>query len=294
MDFLRKNSGVSCHFLLQGILPTQGSNPHLLQLLHGKWLLYHWATWEAFLWLYSPPKFIAGKGCRVGSKPAKTGGVCRNLCIGSGTLSVLWGNTVCFFLSREKRSTMLLCFCPDRSTPDAGILLWSWSHRPPLRSSYQDSRLSGRDWVFNVNHTVSVHSEPPLSVREQKESSKTQVPGCQPRASLSRDSSLGHVLLTLSLQCPKLKQPSQDCCNRCWVQSLGFILLIFHRTLGLPLWLSVKNPPTKAGGTSSVPELGRSSAEGDATHSIFLPGKSYGQRSWRVTIHVVSKKLDTT
>ena len=26
MDFLRKNSAVSCHFLLQGILPTQGSN----------------------------------------------------------------------------------------------------------------------------------------------------------------------------------------------------------------------------------------------------------------------------
>ena len=25
-----KNDGVGCHFLLQGILPTQGSNPHLL------------------------------------------------------------------------------------------------------------------------------------------------------------------------------------------------------------------------------------------------------------------------
>ena len=31
-----------CHFLLQGILPTQGSNPHLL---HCRWILYHWATW---------------------------------------------------------------------------------------------------------------------------------------------------------------------------------------------------------------------------------------------------------
>ena len=26
--------GVSCHFLLQGIFPTQGPNPHLLCLLH--------------------------------------------------------------------------------------------------------------------------------------------------------------------------------------------------------------------------------------------------------------------
>ena len=29
-----KNTGVGCHTLLQGIFPTQGSNPHLLCLLH--------------------------------------------------------------------------------------------------------------------------------------------------------------------------------------------------------------------------------------------------------------------
>ena len=29
-----KNTGVGCHFLLQGIFPTQGLNPHLLPLLH--------------------------------------------------------------------------------------------------------------------------------------------------------------------------------------------------------------------------------------------------------------------
>ena len=29
-----KNTGVNCHFLLQGIFPTQGSNPCLLCLLH--------------------------------------------------------------------------------------------------------------------------------------------------------------------------------------------------------------------------------------------------------------------
>ena len=34
---------MGCHFLLQGIFPTQGSNPHLL---HRRWLLYHWVTWE--------------------------------------------------------------------------------------------------------------------------------------------------------------------------------------------------------------------------------------------------------
>ena len=35
-----KHTGVGCHFLLQGILLTQGSNPHLLCLLHCRWNLY--------------------------------------------------------------------------------------------------------------------------------------------------------------------------------------------------------------------------------------------------------------
>ena len=37
-DFSGKNIGVGCHFLLQGIFPTQGSNPRLLRLLR----LRHW------------------------------------------------------------------------------------------------------------------------------------------------------------------------------------------------------------------------------------------------------------
>ena len=32
--FPGKNNGVGCHFLLQGIIPTQGSNPRLLYHLH--------------------------------------------------------------------------------------------------------------------------------------------------------------------------------------------------------------------------------------------------------------------
>ena len=35
---LGENTGVGCHFLLQGIFPTQGSNPGLL---HCKQILYH-------------------------------------------------------------------------------------------------------------------------------------------------------------------------------------------------------------------------------------------------------------
>ena len=42
-----KNTAVGCHFLFQGIFPTQGLNPRLLCLLYCRQILYHWATREA-------------------------------------------------------------------------------------------------------------------------------------------------------------------------------------------------------------------------------------------------------
>ena len=58
-DFPGKNTGVGGHSLLQGIFPTQGSNPHLL---HWRQILYHWTTSEALedsmmvsKWLCSGP-----------------------------------------------------------------------------------------------------------------------------------------------------------------------------------------------------------------------------------------------
>ena len=48
-DFSVKNTGVVCHFLLQGIFPTQGLNPRLLSPLDGRRILYCWAVWEAHL-----------------------------------------------------------------------------------------------------------------------------------------------------------------------------------------------------------------------------------------------------
>ena len=34
VDSPGKNTGLGCHFLLQGIFPTQGHNPHLMHLLN--------------------------------------------------------------------------------------------------------------------------------------------------------------------------------------------------------------------------------------------------------------------
>ena len=44
-----KNTGVGSHALLQGIFPTQGSNPGLP---HHRQILYHWVTREAHAALY--------------------------------------------------------------------------------------------------------------------------------------------------------------------------------------------------------------------------------------------------
>ena len=39
--FSGKNTGAGCHFLLQGIFPTQELNPCLLHLLYCRQILYH-------------------------------------------------------------------------------------------------------------------------------------------------------------------------------------------------------------------------------------------------------------
>ena len=40
-DFSGKNTETGCHFLLQGVFPTQGSKRHHLHLLHCRQILYH-------------------------------------------------------------------------------------------------------------------------------------------------------------------------------------------------------------------------------------------------------------
>ena len=46
-NFSGKNTREVCYVLLQGIFPTQGSNPCVLCILNCKKILYHCATWEA-------------------------------------------------------------------------------------------------------------------------------------------------------------------------------------------------------------------------------------------------------
>ena len=67
-DFPNKNSGMVCHFLLQGIFPTQASNS---RLLHCRQVLYHRATREAcqaqYRLLYKCYHFISFISCKRSS-----------------------------------------------------------------------------------------------------------------------------------------------------------------------------------------------------------------------------------
>ena len=58
MELSRQNTEAGCHFFLQGIFPTQGSNPHLLQ-----WQAYSLplCTWEALL--YSEHRELYSVSC---------------------------------------------------------------------------------------------------------------------------------------------------------------------------------------------------------------------------------------
>ena len=47
-DFPGKHTGRGCHFLLQAVFQTWGSNSHLPCVLHCRRIFfYHWTTWEA-------------------------------------------------------------------------------------------------------------------------------------------------------------------------------------------------------------------------------------------------------
>ena len=60
-DSPSKNTGVSCHFLIQGIFQTQGLSPCLSCLLHCRQILYHWSTGEAS-YQFKSPRWASKRG----------------------------------------------------------------------------------------------------------------------------------------------------------------------------------------------------------------------------------------
>ena len=62
-DFPGKNTGVGCHFLLQGIFPTQGSNSYLLHWQVGSLLLSHDGSPCVANYIFIDSKEVLVKAC---------------------------------------------------------------------------------------------------------------------------------------------------------------------------------------------------------------------------------------
>ena len=90
-----KNTGVGCHFLLQGIFPTQELNPSLLHLLH----------WQ------------------VGSLPAPPG---KPLCLNKTLLKILYTVMV------ETCTTIDSCVKIWTGQPDIRLSVWNWEGSGPV------------------------------------------------------------------------------------------------------------------------------------------------------------------
>ena len=126
---------VGCHALLQGIFPTQGSNPHLLCLLHCRRLLYHRATRKAVQWWVSGARGGEGESVLMGTelqlgktKVLVTDGAhgCTivNACNDTAlyTQKGLKRENLCYVCCSVTKSCPALCDPVDGSTPGFPVL----------------------------------------------------------------------------------------------------------------------------------------------------------------------------
>ena len=100
VGFSGKNTGVACHFLLQGIFLTQGSNLGLFSLLHCKCILYPLRHWESPRIYWVAPNGSSG-------------------CAGSQALNSLM--TLIILLAVLSSSVVTLCDPRDCSLPGSSV-----------------------------------------------------------------------------------------------------------------------------------------------------------------------------
>ena len=126
-DFPVKNTGVGCHFLVQEIFLTQGSNPCLLHLLH----------WQADSWLLS----YLGSPVIQSTEASKAG----------------WAECFKWFPTREfKTSAHPLNFCSKRPPPK------NPTHLPFLNfsSALQCKGTCTHSGEHFCPHTLDAHTAP--------------------------------------------------------------------------------------------------------------------------------------
>ena len=115
--FSGKNTRVGCHFLLQGIFPSQGSNPGLLCLLHCRQILYHWVPGK--LKEASESRSVMSDSLRPHGLYSPWNSPGQNT--GMGSLSLLQGS------SQPRDGTQVSC--------TAGRFFTSWSQGSPSEAN---------------------------------------------------------------------------------------------------------------------------------------------------------------
>ena len=71
-------TGVGCHFLLQGIFPTQGSNSHLLHWQADSLLLCHLRSpWDTLIYVPSSQSALSGERLEKIDQGKPCGGTCK-------------------------------------------------------------------------------------------------------------------------------------------------------------------------------------------------------------------------
>ena len=93
-----RNTGVGCHFLLQGIFPTQGLNPGLQ---HCRQILYCLTTREGFFFF-----FFGKMSDQICAHFFPTGYLSLDEFVGVRFISQIW-----VFLSDKYMATLILCVC---------------------------------------------------------------------------------------------------------------------------------------------------------------------------------------
>ena len=148
MDSSGKNTGMVCHFLLQYIFPTQGSNP---SLPHCKWILYHLTHQGSPRILES----VAYPFSRVSSQPRNQ---IRVSCI-AGRFFTSWDsredygnyNSLLFTLNLPLLNIWHLCLLNNSQFI---LLIPSWLDKlcfyPNTALSFQMKDLFVEDWIFTA------------------------------------------------------------------------------------------------------------------------------------------------
>ena len=150
-DFPGKNTGVDCHFLLQGILPIQGSNPGLP---HCRWILYQ----------------LSHKGSPLLR-------IMEDFCSAHGILTLDYLGLFLFFYlpfqppedPKFLGSPLCSCCCETLQRRALGVNFISfscWVSNVPCRHGRLDLSMMGKELIYKtlacvLSHSVMFHSLKP-------------------------------------------------------------------------------------------------------------------------------------